>query len=210
MRQDEPVTRGMPSAVPDDGLSTQQRRLRPALIVNTGDGKGKSTAAFGTALRGWAQGWSIGVFQFVKSSSWHTGERVAFEALDALHRETGQGGPVSWIADGLGFTWTRRGGDLDAQAEIARATWGHVRELMAAQAHRLYVLDEFTYPLLRGWVDLDEVLQVLAERPGTQHVIVTGRRAPEALCELATTVTEMTKHKHPFDQGQKGQSGIEW
>lgn len=158
MRQDEPVTRGMPSAVPDDGLSTQARRLRPALIVNTGDGKGKSTAAFGTALRGWAQGWSIGVFQFVKSSSWHTGERVAFEALDALHRETGQGGPVSWIADGLGFTWTRRGGDLDAQAEIARATWGHVRELMAAQAHRLYVLDEFTYPLLRGWVDLDEVL----------------------------------------------------
>ena len=110
----------------------------------------------------------------------------------------------------MGFTWTRRGGDLDAQAEIARATWGHVRELMATQAHRLYVLDEFTYPLLRGWVDLDEVLQVLAERPGTQHVIVTGRRAPEALCELATTVTEMTKHKHPFDQGQKGQSGIEW
>ena len=149
---------------------------RGLVIVNTGDGKGKSTAAFGTALRGWAQGWSIGVFQFVKSSSWHTGERVAFEALDALHRETGQGGPVGWIADGLGFTWTRRGGDLDAQAEIARATWGHVRELMAAQAHRLYVLDEFTYPLLRGWVDLDEVLQVLAERPGVARL-----RAADAL-----------------------------
>ena len=79
MRQDEPVTRGMPSAVPDDGLSTQQRRLRPALIVNTGDGKGKSTAAFGMALRGWNQGWSIGVYQFVKSPNWRTGEKAAFD-----------------------------------------------------------------------------------------------------------------------------------
>ena len=204
------MTRGMPSAVPDDGLSTQQRRLRPALIVNTGDGKGKSTAAFGTALRGWAQGWSIGVFQFVKSSSWHTGERVAFEALDALHRETGQGGPVSWIADGLGFTWTRRGGDLDAQAEIARATWGHVRELMAAQAHRLYVLDEFTYPLKWGWIDVDEVVETLVNRPGNQHVVITGRDAPQRLIDVADLVTEMTKVKHPMDAGQKGQRGIEW
>lgn len=92
----------------------------------------------------------------------------------------------------MGFTWTRRGGDLDAQAEIARATWGHVRELMAAQAHRLYVLDEFTYPLLRGWVDLDEVLQVLAERPGTQHVIVTGRRATWRPCANFALATDQS------------------
>ncbi len=200
----------MPDQVPDDGLTTRERRRRPALIVNTGDGKGKSTAAFGTALRAWHQGWSIGVFQFLKSSSWRSGERAAFEALDAVHRESGTGGPVTWVADGLGFTWTTRGSDLDTQAEIAHATWQHVRAQLVDQKHRLYVLDEFTYALERGWVDTDEVLQALAERPGTQHVIITGRRAPQTLCDLATTVTEMTAVKHPFEAGQKGQAGIEW
>ena len=197
-------------SVPDDGLSTRQRRLRPALIVNTGDGKGKSTAAFGTALRAWQQGWSIGVFQFVKSPDWRSGERDAFEALDRLHRQTGTGGPVSWQAVGPGRTATRKGADPDAQAAAAAAAWAEVTRRLSTQQHDLYVLDEFTYPLAYGWLDLADVLRVLAERPGTQHVIVTGRRAPEALLDLATTVTEMAKVKHPFDAGQKGQAGIEW
>ena len=196
--------------VPDDGLTTRQRRLRPALIVNTGDGKGKSTAAFGTALRGWHQGWSIGVFQFVKSPEWRSGEREAFEALDRLHAETGIGGPVSWQAVGAGRTATRKGSDREEQAEAAQTAWAEVSRRLAAEQHDCYVLDEFTYPLSYGWLDLDQVLATLAKRPGTQHVIITGRRAPQQLLDLATTVTEMTKLKHPFDTGQKGQAGIEW
>lgn len=195
---------------PDDGLTTRQRRLRPALIVNTGDGKGKSTAAFGTALRAWHQGWSIGVFQFVKSPEWRSGEREAFEALDRLHAQTGVGGPVSWLAVGAGRTATRKGSDREEQAVAAGAAWTEVRRRLETEQHDFYVLDEFTYPLAYDWLDLDEVLATLAGRPGTQHVVITGRRAPQPLLDLATTVTEMTKLKHPFDSGQKGQAGIEW
>lgn len=198
------------SPSPDDGLTTRQRRLRPALIVNTGDGKGKSTAAFGTALRAWHQGWSIGVFQFVKSPDWRSGEREAFEALDRLYRETGLGGPVSWQAVGAGRTATRKGSDREEQAQAATTAWAEVRRRLAGRQHDFYVLDEFTYPLIYGWLDLDEVVATLADRPGTQHVVITGRRAPQPLLDLATTVTEMTKLKHPFDTGQKGQAGIEW
>ena len=204
------MSKGTPEHVPDDGLTTAQRRHRPALIVNTGAGKGKSTAAFGTALRGWHQGWSIGVFQFVKSGRWHSGEQASFEALDRVHRETGAGGPVRWQTLGAGLTWTRAGSDREAQAEAASATWADVQAALAAQSHTLYVLDEFTYPLTWGWLDLDEVIAALATRPGVQHVIVTGRNAPQPLLDIATTVTEMTKLKHPFDDGQKGQAGIEW
>ena len=195
---------------PDDGLTTRQRRLRPVLIVNTGDGKGKSTAAFGTALRAWHQGWSIAVFQFVKSPEWRSGEREAFEALDRLHSGTGVGGPVSWQAVGAGRTATRKGSDREEQALAAGAAWAEVRRRLATEQHDFYVLDEFTYPLTYGWLDLEEVLATLADRPGTQHVVITGRRAPQPLLDLATTVTEMTKLKHPFDSGQKGQAGIEW
>ena len=196
--------------VPDDGLTTRQRRRRPALIVNTGDGKGKSTAAFGTALRAWHQGWSIAVFQFVKSPDWRSGERDAFEALGRLHSETGVGGPVSWQAVGAGRTATRKGSDPEEQALAAGTAWDEVRRRLFAQEHDFYVLDEFTYPLAYGWLDLDEVLGVLADLPGIQHVVITGRGAPQPLLDLATTVTSMTKLKHPFDTGQKGQAGIEW
>ncbi|MEA4943851.1 MAG: cob(I)yrinic acid a,c-diamide adenosyltransferase [Propionicimonas sp.] len=198
------------SPAPDDGLTTRLRRLRPALIVNTGDGKGKSTAAFGTALRAWHQGWSIGVFQFVKSPDWRSGEREAFEVLDRLHTETGVGGPVSWQAVGAGRTATRKGSDREAQAQAANTAWAEVQRRLAGQQHDFYVLDEFTYPLVYGWLDLDEVLATLAGRPGTQHVVITGRRAPQPLLDLATTVTAMTKLKHPFDTNQLGQAGIEW
>ncbi|MGL5406994.1 MAG: cob(I)yrinic acid a,c-diamide adenosyltransferase [Propionibacteriaceae bacterium] len=191
------------------GPSTRELRRQPRLIVNTGEGKGKSTAAFGTALRGWSQGFSIGVFQFVKSAKWHVGERTALEELGHLHQATGVGGPVTWEVMGAGWTWLRSTADID-QAELARQGWDHVRALLAAQTHDLYVLDEFTYTLSRGWLDTDEVIDVLRNRPGYQHVIVTGRGAPAALVEAADLVTEMTKIKHPFDKGAKGQAGIEW
>ena len=95
------------SAEPDDGLSTRQRRLRPVLVVNTGEGKGKTTAAMGTALRAWHQGWRVGVFQFVKSGRWHVGEEDALRALGQLHEEIGVGGPVTWEVMGTGWSWTR-------------------------------------------------------------------------------------------------------
>lgn len=191
------------------GLTTRQARLQPRLIVHTGTGKGKSTAAFGLALRGWAQGWSIGVFQFVKSGRWHTGEQRALLALDGVHRATGEGGPVTWEIMGQGWTWLRSTQEVD-QAELARAGWARVAELLAHQAHDLYILDEFTYCLANGWLDVDEVIATLANRPGRQHVVITGRRCPEPLIAAADLVTDMTKIKHPFDAGAKGQAGIEW
>jgi cob(I)alamin adenosyltransferase len=204
------MPQGQPLAVPDDGLSTRQRRNRPLLAVHTGDGKGKSTAAFGLALRGWNQGWRIGVFQFVKSAKWRIGEQTVLEHLGRLHDETGEGGPVEWHKMGAGWSWTRKHGDADDHATAAAEGWAEVRRRLAAQSHDLLVLDEFTYPMQWGWVDVDEVVETLRNRPGHQHVVVTGRRADPRLCDAADLVTEMTKVKHPMDAGQKGQRGIEW
>ena len=201
---------GQVTSVPADGLTTRQRRNRPLLIVHTGDGKGKSTAAFGLALRGWNQGWSIGVFQFVKSAKWRIGEQSALEALDSLHASTGQGGSVEWHKMGSGWSWSRKPGADDDHAQAALEGWREIQRRLASQTHQLYVLDEFTYPIQWGWIDVDEVVATLAERPGHQHVIITGRRADPKIIEIAELVTEMTKINHPFDQGQKGQRGIEW
>ena len=201
---------GQPDQVPADGLTTRQRRNQPLLVVHTGDGKGKSTAAFGLALRGWNQGWSIGVFQFVKSAKWRIGEQAALETLAELHGQTGRGGPIEWHKMGSGWSWSRKSGTEDDHAAAAVEGWQEIKRRLAAQTHRLYVLDEFTYPINWGWVDVDDVVRTLAERPGSQHVIITGRRADPKLVEIAGLVTEMTKIKHPFDDGQKGQRGIEW
>ncbi|MBK8469460.1 MAG: cob(I)yrinic acid a,c-diamide adenosyltransferase [Actinomycetales bacterium] len=198
------------SFVVDDELTTRKRRLLPALIVNTGEGKGKTTAAMGLALRAWHQGWSIGVFQFVKSGKWVTGERAALEALGAEHQRSGAGGEVEWFATGPGRHWVRRPGEEPEHADAAREAWAEVASRLAVQRHQLYVLDELTYPLRWGWLDVTEVVATLRDRPGVQHVAVTGRGAPSELVEIATTVTEMTKRKHPFDTGQRGQAGIEW
>ena len=201
---------GQPDQVPADGLTTRQRRNQPLLVVHTGDGKGKSTAAFGLALRGWNQGWSIGVFQFVKSAKWRIGEQAALETLAELHGQTGRGGPIEWHKMGSGWSWSRRPGTEDDHAAAAAEGWQEIKRRLAAETHRLYVLDEFTYPINWGWVDVDDVVRTLAARPGSQHVIITGRRADPKLVEIAGLVTEMTKIKHPFDDGQKGQRGIEW
>jgi cob(I)alamin adenosyltransferase len=204
------MPQGQPLTVPDDGLTTRQRRNRPLLMVHTGDGKGKSTAAFGLALRGWNQGWRVGVFQFVKSAKWRIGEQTVLERLGELHRETGEGGPVEWHKMGAGWSWTRKQGDEADHATAAAEGWAEIKRRLAEEAHDLYVLDEFTYPIAWGWVDAEDVAETLANRPGRQHVVVTGRRADPRLLEVADLVTEMTKHKHPMDAGQKGQRGIEW
>ncbi|MGB3442590.1 MAG: cob(I)yrinic acid a,c-diamide adenosyltransferase [Actinophytocola sp.] len=204
------MAQGKPPVVAEDGLTTRQRRNRPLLVVHTGDGKGKSTAAFGLALRGWNQGWDIGVFQFVKSAKWRIGEQTVLERLGALHAETGEGGPVEWHKMGAGWSWSRKEGSEEDHAAAAGEGWAEIRRRLAEQRHGLYVLDEFTYPIQWGWVDLDEVLTTLANRPGHQHVVITGRRADRRLVDLADLVTDMTAVKHPFHTGQKGQRGIEW
>ena len=204
------MPQGQPAAVPADGLTTRQRRNRPLVIVHTGEMKGKSTAAFGLALRGWNQGWSIGVFQFVKSAKWKVGEEAAFRALGRLHAETGEGGPVEWHKMGEGWSWTRKQGTEDDHAAAALEGWQEIRRRLENETHGLYVLDEFTYPLKWGWVPVDEVVETLAKRPGHQHVVITGRDAPPSLVDAADLVVEMTKVKHPMDAGQKGQRGIEW
>ena len=205
------MPKGVPETVPDDGLTTRQRRRLPVLAVHTGAGKGKSTAAFGMAMRAWNAGLDVAVFQFVKSAKWKVGEENSMLALGGLNRDTGAGGPVQWHKMGQGWSWNQRGDDaVEDHAESARAGWAEITRRLAAQEHDFYVLDEFTYPLHWGWIDTDEVVETLRNRPGTQHVVITGRYAPQALIEAADLVTEMTKIKHPMDAGRKGQKGIEW
>ena len=131
------MPQGHPVTVPDDGLTTRQRRNRPLLIVHTGDGKGKSTAAFGLALRGWNQGWNIGVFQFVKSAKWRISEQEVLERLGELHRDTGEGGPVEWHRMGSGWSWSRKQGHPEDHEAAAREGWKEVTRRLSAQTHDL-------------------------------------------------------------------------
>lgn len=204
------MPQGQPLTVPRDGLTTRARRNAPLLAVHTGPGKGKSTAAFGMALRAWNQGFDIGVFQFVKSAKWKVGEESALSELGRVHEERGVGGPVEWHKMGSGWSWSRKAGTEVDHAVAAGDGWAEIKRRLAEERHDFYVLDEFTYPLKWGWVDTDEVVEVLRSRPGNQHVVITGRDAPPALLDAADLVTEMTKVKHPMDAGRKGQKGIEW
>ena len=204
------MPQGTPAVVPDDGLTTRQRRGRPLVVVHTGEMKGKSTAAFGLALWAWSAGWPIGVFQFVKSAKWRVGEERALRALGDLHGRTGAGAPVAWHKMGEGWSWIQRPGSAADHAADAAEGWAQVARDLAAQTYRFYVLDEFTYPLTWGWVEVEEVIATLRDRPGQQHVVITGRDADPRLAQAADLVVEMRKVKHPMDAGQKGQRGIEW
>jgi cob(I)alamin adenosyltransferase len=190
--------------------TTRQRRNRPVLAVYTGEMKGKSTAAFGMALRAWTAGLPVTVFQFVKSPKWKVGEEDAFRALGRVHADTGQGAPVEWHKLGAGWSWARkRGTEADHAAQAAEG-WAEIRRRLAAGRDGLYLLDEFTYPMTWGWVDVEEVVTTLRGRPGLQHVVITGRDADPRLVEAADLVAEVCKVKHPHDTGQRGQRGIEW
>jgi cob(I)alamin adenosyltransferase len=200
------MPQGQPSYVPEDGLTTRQRRNQPLVVVHTGPGKGKSTAAFGLALRAWNQGWPVGVFQFVKSAKWRIGEEQALRVLGA----SSEGGPVTWHKMGEGWSWIQRPDTEEDHAADAREGWEQIKRDFAAETYRFYVLDEFTYPMKWGWIDVEDVIATLKDRPGQQHVVITGRDADPRLIEFADLVTEMGKIKHPMDRGQKGQKGIEW
>ena len=168
------------------------------LIVHTGKGKGKSTAAFGLAARAIGNGMKVGVVQFVKGK-WATGERAVLERFPDL---------ITVRVMGEGFTWDTQ----DRQRDIAAAkkAWESAKEFLADPSYRLVVLDELNIVLRYDYLDLDDVLAGLAARDQSQHVVVTGRNAKPALIEMADLVTEMTEIKHPFRAGVKAQVGIEF
>ena len=166
------------------------------LLVMTGDGKGKSTAAFGLVLRAYGRGLLPVVFQFVKRKNGAYGEHRAFRKL---------GIPIYPLGDG--FTW--RSKDLKRTAELARAGWALARKALLSGTYDLVVLDEFTYVLNYGWVGADEVLEAFRSRPDGVHLAVTGRDAPDWLVAVADTVTEMRKVKHAYEAGVPATRGVE-
>ncbi len=175
-------------------IPTAERR--GLILVHTGDGKGKSTAAFGLALRAHGRGKPVKIYQFMKVPSARFGEHRMFEQL---------GVPIEGLGDG--FSWKSK--DLEHSAQLARDGWARAAAAIAAGEHFLVVLDEIMYPLRYGWLPLEPVLQALRERPAHVHVVLTGRNAPGELIELADTVTEMTLVKHHFKAGVPAQRGIE-
>ena len=185
---------------------TEKRYDRPEgerrglVIVNTGDGKGKSTAAFGLALRAFGRqhvhGKQVKIFQFMKVPTARFGEHRMFEQI---------GLPIEGLGDG--FSWKSK--DLEHSGQLARDGWQKAKAAILDGKHFLVVLDEITYPLIYGWLPLNDVLQTLEQRPRDVHVCLTGRRCPQELIDIADTVTEMTLVKHAFKSGVPAQRGIE-
>lgn len=171
---------------------------RGLLIVNTGKGKGKSTAAFGMVFRAIGHGMKVGVIQFIKGA-WDTGERSVLEKFPDL---------VTIKAAGEGFTWETQ--DRERDVAHARAGWEDAKKLIADPSYRMILLDELNIVLRYDYLPLQEVLEVLRNRPPEKHIIITGRNAKEELIEIADLVTEMELVKHPFRSGVKAQAGIEF
>ncbi len=174
---------------------TQEKGL---LIVHTGKGKGKTTAALGMVLRMIGHGKKVGVVQFVKGAM-ATGEKTVFDAFP---------GNVEFKPMGEGFTWDTQ--DRARDIAVAREAWEEVKRMIADPAYDMVLADELNIVLRYDYLPLDEVLEVLRAKPEMKHVIITGRNAPEALMEAADLVTEMTMVKHPFRSGVKAQAGIEF
>ena len=172
-------------------------RVRSVVIVNTGDGKGKSSSAFGVMIRSVARGWRVAVVQAIKSGEWNVGE-------EKIGRQLG----VDWWTIGEGFSWDSE--DLTRDEAVAREAWAQAKALIEAGEHQLVILDELTYPMTWGWISTDEVVETIRARPDTVNVVVTGRDAPQALIDVADTVTEMRMVKHAFQRGIKAKKGIEF
>lgn len=182
-----------PTEKPYDKPEGERRGI---VIVNTGDGKGKSTAAFGLALRAHGRGKAVKIFQFMKVPTARFGEHRMFEQL---------GIPILGLGDG--FSWKSQ--DLEHSAQLARDGWQEAKTAILSGDYFMVTLDEITYPLIYGWMPLNDVLQTLKARPSHVHVVLTGRRCPPEIIELADTVTEMTMVKHAFKAGIPAQRGIE-
>jgi cob(I)alamin adenosyltransferase len=168
------------------------------VIVNTGNGKGKSTAAFGLLLRAWGRGLRVCVVQFIKSETGKWGEIKAAQKLG-----------IDWFTTGDGFTWTSK--DMDETVARALAGWEVAKEKIVSGNYDVIVLDEFTYAMHFNWLDTNQVIEWLkANKPAELHLVITGRNAPTELIEYADLVTEMLEVKHPYQQGILAQAGVEF
>ncbi|MFZ8821613.1 MAG: cob(I)yrinic acid a,c-diamide adenosyltransferase [Ilumatobacteraceae bacterium] len=176
-----------------DGL-----RSAPSLVVlNTGNGKGKSSSAFGMMVRGLAVDWNVAVCQFIKSGDWRVGE-------EKMGRKLG----VEWHSFGDGFTWDSD--NLDHDRNIAREGWEQAAAVISGGDHQLVILDELTYLCSWGWIDTSEVVGTIKQRPDHVNIVITGRDAPQDLIDIADTVTEMTEIKHAYSQGIRAKRGIDY
>ncbi|HEV7214535.1 MAG TPA: cob(I)yrinic acid a,c-diamide adenosyltransferase [Chloroflexota bacterium] len=173
------------------------RHSQSLVIVNTGNGKGKTTAALGLLLRAWGQNLRVVMLQFLKAQTGNWGEMKAARKLG-----------VEIIALGDGFTWMSK--DIEQDRALAQQCWRRCRELIESGAYDIVIMDEMTYCFKFGWLNLAEVLEVLASRPPHLHIVITGRDAPEELVQFADLVTEMREIKHPYKSGVKAQKGIEF
>src|ERR1700747_2847734 len=180
-------------ALPSVGVA----RAESVVLLNTGHGKGKSSAAFGVMARGWARGWRVGVVQFIKGGKWKTGERKLADHLG-----------IEWHTLGDGFTWEST--DLDETAAKGRHAWQVARAKLASGDYDPLILDELPYAGSHGWVPVGGVVRGVAARTPPPNVVIPGRTAAPELIEIADTVTEMRKVKHAFDQGIRGRKGIEY
>jgi len=178
-------------------MSPEKRARQGLVVVNTGHGKGKTTAALGVVLRAWGRGLRVVIVQFVKTRTGNYGENRAAKKLG-----------IEMIPMGEGFTWLSK--DIEKDKATAREAWELAREKICSGEYDLVVLDELTYPLTYGWLPIEEIIGVLRQRPEGLHVIITGRDAPEELIDYADLVTEMREIKHPFQKGLKAQPGIEF
>ncbi len=172
-------------------------KKHPLVLVNTGDCKGKTTAALGVTMRAWGRGWKICWLQFITSTTSHFGETRAAERMG-----------IEMIALGDGFTWLSK--DIEKDIALAHECWDVAKEKIESAQYDLVVLDEITYPVTYGWLDIDEVLEVLRNRPHDVDIVLTGRDAHPKLIEFADTVTEMTETKHVYQSGVKAQPGIDF
>jgi cob(I)alamin adenosyltransferase len=186
-----------PGVTPPTPPAPPKVRQRSLVLVNTGEGKGKSTAAFGVVMRALARDWRVCVIQFIKSDKWKVGE-------EKIGRQLG----VEWLKGGDGFTWESP--DLDQSEGRAAAAWQLAAAAIAGGDYQLVVLDEITYPMNWGWIDSQVVIDAIRTRPAQVNIVATGRDAPTALIEIADTVTEMVKIRHAYDRGIKARRGIDF
>jgi cob(I)alamin adenosyltransferase len=173
------------------------KKRKPLVIVYTGNGKGKTTAALGMLLRAWGRGMSVCMLSFIKSETSNYGEERAARKLG-----------IELFPLGAGFTWLSK--DIEKDKALARRCWDLCKQKIESGEYDIVALDEITYPLIYGWLDMDEVIETLRNRPDSLHVVLTGREAPQALLDYADLVTEMREVKHPFQEGIKAQPGVDF
>ncbi len=188
-----------PTDAPPTELGERPKRVHKEslILVHTGNGKGKSSSAFGVAMRGVARGWRVRVVQFLKSGEWKTGEAKLLPGLG-----------VEWWEAGDGFTWDAE--DLDESQALALAAWEDTKLRLQDDTLDMLVLDEVTYPINWGWIELDDVVDALTNRSPKVHVIITGRDCPQEIIAIADTVTEMREVKHAFHEGVMARRGVDY